>query len=282
MKTVLLIDGKNTAYRALYASRGTQKQYHPFVVWLRLASHWLEKFKPDSVHVFWDCPKNEVWRKKVLQEYKDHRDSMQHYDDEVQQIMRNMLLAARKCFEYMGVRQYYRKTQECDDLIYSACRLMTPLKSDQIKVIVISSDSDFIQLQWAMSHVVCFDPNKNKFFDPPQANPIFQKALIGDKADNIDGYRGIGPVKGKKIAEDFNVLREFLENNDGSKFKRNLALIDMSLNPARVNNEIYLAKNMYKPVEFNKDKLMKLSTELKLKGFVGEYPRVVVPFKNLT
>ena len=285
MQTILLIDGKNAAYRALFAARGNREfrdsGYHPFVVWLRFAHVWLEEFKPDSVHVFWDCPKDRVWRKRVLDEYKDQRETMMHYDDDVQSDMHNIIDSAEDILPFMGVRQYIRDNQESDDLIYSACRVLTPPKSDTRKVIVISSDSDFLQLQWHMKHVVVYEPKCRKFMDLPDVDPAMRKALAGDRADNIDGFRGIGSVKSRQLLLDSKKLFEFLSVANKKKFKRNLALIDLSLNPFCLSNELYVMQIMSNDVEFNKNSATKMAIKHRVNGFLAEYPSLAVPFKRL-
>jgi 5'-3' exonuclease len=288
MEHVLLIDGKNTAYRALFAARGNPEfrnsKQHPFVVWLRFAHVWLEKFKPSECHVFWDCPKNDVWRKRVLTEYKDHRETMHHYDDDVQDQMRELISAATDILPHFGVRQYLRPNQECDDLIYAACKCMTPSRTDSKKVVVVSSDSDFLQLQWSMPHVVCYLPKDGKLAERPDCDPAVQKALCGDKADNIDGYRGIGPVKSRQLVSDGKKLFEFLDSEsiDEKKFRRNLALIDLSLNPSTLSNQIFIMRKMAEPVEFNKSEINRLGMEHKVVGLMPEYTRVGVSFKKLS
>lgn len=285
MEHILLIDGKNTAYRALYAARGNQEfqnaGQHPFVVWLRFAHVWYEKFKPVAIHVFWDCPKNDVWRKKILNEYKDNRDGSPHYSDDVYQDMNRIINAAQAILPCVNIRQYERPGQECDDLIYSMCRILTPPRSDMRKVIIISSDSDFVQVQWSMPHVVVYEPRKGVFVDTPEVNPVITKALAGDESDNVDGYRGIGPVKSKQLADNLGKLVEFLDVTGDQKFKRNMALIDMSLNPMRLNNELYLIRAMQQLICFDKTAIQDAINKYKILGLMADYTRLMLPFKNL-
>lgn len=285
MKTVLLIDGKNTVYRSIYATRQNrdvvERGYHPFTMWMRFTHQWIEKFKPDSVHIFWDCPKDDVWRKRILPEYKDHRDELPHYSDDIQASVSKLINAAKDILPHMAVRMYERNKQECDDLIYSACRMLTPIRSDTIKVLVVSSDGDFGQLSWSMPHVRCYHPKKQEISPLPEANPVLMKALQGDGSDNIEGYRGVGPVTAKKYAEDFKKLYDFVDSVGIEKLKKNIALIDMSLNPARVNNELYVARIMAEKVEFNKSEIKKAIVKNKVKGLMADYNRIIAPFENL-
>ena len=285
MKTVLLIDGKNTVYRSVYATRQNrdviQKGYHPFALWMRFTHQWIEKFKPHAMHVFWDCPKDNVWRKRILEDYKAQRGDLPHYSDEIQTVVHQLINAAQAILPYMAVRQFGRKKQECDDLIYSACRMLTPIRSDTIKLIVISSDADFNQLSWSMPHVRCYNPLKQELVDLPEVNPVIQKALMGDKSDNIEGYRGVGPVTAKKYAEDFSKLIEFLDSVGSDKLKRNMALIDLSLNPARVNNELYVVKVLAEEVKFDKSAIKKAIIENKVKGLMADFNKIIAPFERL-
>ena len=281
---ILLIDGKNTAYRAAFAARGTfaesQNKYHPFVMWLRLTNMILEKFKPVATHIFWDCPKNDVWRKRVFAEYKDNRDSMPHYADDVQQELGRLIAAAKDILPYMGVRQYEKASQESDDLIYTACELLRQA-GQETRVVIVSSDSDFAQLQWSMPHVSVYDPKRNAIIDHPTISPVVLKALSGDRSDNIDGYRGIGPVKGKQLVQDKKKLIEFLDAVGDHKFKRNLALIDMSMNPARLSNMLYVMRVMCSDIQFDKSAINVVAMKHKILGLSTEYPKVALSFKRL-
>lgn len=283
METILLLDGKNTAYRSLFASRGNPdfSRIHPFVSWLRFTNVWLEKFKPSAVHVFWDCPKDDIWRKKILMEYKDNRDGMPHYADEIRDEIHKLIDVAKMMLPYMGMHQYSRAAQECDDLIYAMCRILTPPRSDMRKVIIISSDSDFLQIQWAMPHVVVYDPRTNELMAKSDVNPVVMKALAGDKSDNVDGYRGIGPVKAGQLASDAKKLVEFLEATGDQKFKRNLALVDMSLNPSRLSNELYVTRAMTQDVQLDKAKIDELAMSLHVAGLSADFSRFMMSLRRL-
>lgn len=279
MGPALLIDGKNTAYRAIFAGRGNEEfmknEYHPFVIWMRFVRMWIEKFKPSQIHVFWDCPKADVWRKKVLPEYKDNRDDNPH-TAEISDMLKRLEVTALDILPHLNVRLYIRDGQEADDLIYTACRLVTPEKA-----IVVSSDSDMIQLPWYMPNISCYEPRLNKIVDKPELNPVMQKALIGDPTDNIDGYRGIGEVKSANLLRDPKAMIEFLGVRGDKIYKRNLALIDLSLNPHRISNELYVYKVMAADTVFDKDAIQKCIMAHKIKGLTQEYSRSILPFKNL-
>lgn len=275
MGPALFIDGKNTAYRSVFATKNSRS--HPFVSWLRFTNVWINKFRPSSIHLFWDCPKNNVWRKKVLQEYKDNRDGGDTYESEISDKVGSIEHISKEIMPSMNTRIYARDGQEADDLIYSACRLLSPNK-----VIIISSDSDMIQIPWSMSGIKCYDPRVNQFMEMPTINPVIQKALMGDSTDNVAGYRGIGDVKSGNIARDYKVMAEFLGVRGDKEYRRNVALIDLSMNPARITNELYCLRILASDPVFDKSVIFEKIAELKIAGLNTEYSQLVMPLKDIS
>lgn len=270
----LLIDGRNTAYRAIYANSRRAKR-HNLVVALDFMSQWLEKFKPTAVHVFWDAPRASLWRRNVLPTYKD-RDDKPNTDRDIREELTEFQEAAMSFLPLIAVRQYARKKQEADDLIYAACRAVYPQQA-----IVVSSDGDFAQIPYFMPNVRLYNGQKNEFVERPKVNPVVQKALMGDDSDKIDGYYNIGPVKSAAIAEDIIKTTQFLGTVDKSVFLQNMMLIDLSLSPFVLPNQLYAGKVMAKPVAFDKAGAMAAIGKLGLHGLLEEYHRVVSPFKSL-
>jgi 5'-3' exonuclease len=280
MQPALFVDGRNTAYRAIYAGRGndefTQQNYHPFVIWMRFARTWIEKFKPKSVHVFWDTPKSQVWRKKILPEYKENRVVPTDDARDITKDLEALEQAAMAVLPTLNVRCYRRETQEADDLIYSGCKVINP-----DPVIVISSDSDMMQLPWSMRNVTCYEPKLNKIQPTPDISPVQQKALAGDSSDNIDGYRGIGDIKSAAMVRDKKLLMEFLQVRGDKEYRRNLALIDLSYNPSRLTNDLYVQQVMQADLVFNPQGISQLIAQHKIKGLMNEYSRFLGCFRKL-
>jgi DNA polymerase-1 len=80
------------------------------------------------------------------------------------------------------------------------------------KVVILSSDKDFLQL--VSDRVNVYSPSKKKMYTPDSLfdeigiwceNFIIYKSLLGDKSDNIEGIKGIGP---KTIEKNFPMLSE--------------------------------------------------------------------------
>ncbi len=172
--------------------------------------------------------------------------------------------------KYFPVCQIYIDNCEADDVIYY---LVNKLK-DANKIIV-SSDKDFYQLVnnkttiYTLSKKVIL--NRNAIKEETGVFPenfVLYRSFIGDKSDNIDGIKGIGP---KRIATlfpfltedktcDLNYLTSFIEKNknnkkykrfisETTKLKRNFELIKLDYNFLSLNqiSKIDQTINTFKP-----------------------------------
>ena len=94
-------------------------------------------------------------------------------------------------------------------------------------VVIVSSDSDFIQLLNAFeSNLQIYNPVKKCFVDKPNYDYVTWKALRGDPTDNISGIRGIGDKTAQKICQNTEMLKEVLSNPEKREiFERNVHLI---------------------------------------------------------
>ena len=114
---------------------------------------------------------------------------------------------SKQFFKCMNVRQYGRKKMEADDMIYAAAVVMHPQE-----IVIVSTDSDLVQIPFAFNNCKVYNPSKDIEADVPDVNPAVQKALMGDKSDTVDGYRGIGPKKSKVLLESHSVFMPFSAN----------------------------------------------------------------------
>ena len=274
----LIIDVRNALYRAIYAHKAEiargKKPVHPFVILLRLMSSWLNYHKPKTVHMFWDAPRKEVWRKKILESYKNRENNQ--YIVDISEDLRQMTSICQDIFKYMNVRQFEKSKMEADDLIYTAISIIHPDPT-----VIISTDSDMIQIPYRYSSCTLYDPKKEVEVLPPDYNPVLFKALKGDKADNIPGYRGIGPKKALKLSYDSRALQEYLQTADKRVYNWNLLLIDLSLCPRILNNTIYIRKKIAEPITFDRVRLLELIKEHKIEGLLAEFNDLVVIFQRL-
>lgn len=269
MRPILCIDGRNAVYRAVYSNQSPDSKEHHIVVFLRFIRGWITKFKPIHVNIFWDSKNGDLWRKKLLSTYKNREsDGVKQQVDDTQETAWDLL-------QYMNIRQFIKGRMEADDLIYSACRVLAP--SD---VIIISSDNDYLQVPYRMPHVKLYNVRTSEVVITPDYDPAIQKALMGDTSDTIDGYDGIGKIKSEKMARDVSERMQFLVDNH-QIFIRNMMLIDLSLNPFILENDLYIAKILSSDVQFDKHKVMDCVNKYKLHGLASEWPNMMSHFKSL-
>ena len=113
--------------------------------------------------------------------------------------------------------------------------------------------------------------------------------LVGDKSDDIPGYKGIGPVKARKFLDEFGSIENFLSNKDNEfngidfegledLYKRNKPLIDI-----RVALKEYPLDKIpvifYKKDTINTKKLQFIFKEYTLGSFLTS--EFIKPFKTL-
>jgi len=101
---------------------------------------------------------------------------------------------------------------------------------------IVSSDKDFLQL--VDDRISVYLPTKKKLmkvddvkemYGVPSHNLIFYRMIDGDKSDNIEGVKGVGPktiVNKLKFLQDsqldMNTLMENISNMDDDKLKNKL------------------------------------------------------------
>lgn len=276
-KTALLIDARNAIYRAVWAVKADNRhanKYHYFVILLRQITSWLNKYRPESVHVFWDAPRETVWRRKALKTYKDRTKST--YVEDISADLALTTAVAKDFFKVMNVRQYEKKEMEADDLIYSAVTILHPQPT-----VIVSTDGDMLQIPYMLRSCTVYDPKKQEEASIPEVNPVIQKALVGDKSDAIDGYYSIGPKKSAAMMQNPSELQDFLATAGRQIYHRNLLLVDLSLNPRLLANKVYVQRILATDVTFDSAEINKLALHHKVNGFLAEHANLVPPFKKL-
>jgi 5'-3' exonuclease len=274
----LFVDARNALYRAIYASKADtrhQVRYHYFTILLRQIVGWINQVQPSSVHIFWDTPRNKVWRRSALATYKDR--SASTYVEDISEELKSTTDIATEFFKVMNVRQYLSKGMEADDMIYAATTVMHPYPS-----IIVSTDSDMIQIPFSYDSSRVYNPTKKAFTEIPDVSPVWQKALCGDKADHINGYHGIGPKKSEKLLESHEDLRKFLKDKGPAIFYRNLLLIDLSLCPRLLKNQVTVQRRLSEQTCYDKAEINRLILKHKVQGLMQEFANLVQPFKNMS
>lgn len=276
-RPALLIDARNALYRAIYAVKADRRhkvKYHYFVALLRQITSWINIYKPESIHIFWDAPRRTVWRRKILESYKDRSDNQ--YIEDISEELAKTTAVAKAMFPNLNVRQYDKKAMEADDLVYAAVCMLHPQKT-----VIVSTDGDMTQIPFNYDSCVVYHPSKHQELETPDINPAIQKAIVGDKSDSILGYYGIGPKKSAAMINDRRALNDFLDSNGRKIYHTNLLLIDLSLNPKLMHNKLYVQKKLAEDVCYDEKAIKELMIKYKVNGLMQEFSDLIPPFKTL-
>ena len=257
MRTVLL-DGYNLIYRAWHASRRRPAPHAGVYFFMRSLRVLVEKLNPDKVYfVLEGYPKH---RFQLDENYKGTRKGIA--DDEFHSQKRKIIELMKTSLPVDVIRH---ADYECDDVIGNMA--MTCAKDGEC--VVVSTDTDFYQLFNQVSNIQVYNPIKKIFVDPVKHDYVKWKALRGDSADNIHGFKGIGDKRALKLILNPSALEKYLdEHPDGYEiYERNQQLIQFK----QFTDEEFSEIESY-PDFAGWDELKSKFHELQFRSIVSEKP----------
>jgi 5'-3' exonuclease len=140
--------------------------------------------------------------------------------------------------EYFPLVVARHSDYECDDIIGH----LTNEYKENNNVTIVSSDTDFIQSIDA--NVKLYNPVKKVYLENPEYDYVSWKSLVGDKADNIVGFAGVGDKKAKKLLNDSLLLETFLSSEGNrEKYEKNKFMISFHDLSAEEDNIQYSLAN---------------------------------------
>ena len=247
MKKVLLLDGYNLMYRARYSGMNKGK-YSAIFNFFRGLRPLIEKFNPDICYLVLEG--RPVKRLENDANYKGQR--VYTNEDNFSEQRREMIRILKSYFPINIARH---KDYECDDVINYLAKDL----HNEDECTIISSDTDFIQ---SISETVkLYNPVKKDYIEKFDYDYVSWKSLVGDKSDNIEGFKGIGNKRAISLLSDktkFDELMSISENRN--KFENNMFMIrfhDMSEDSRDIefsfpkNTDWNLLKKEFINFEFN-------------------------------
>lgn len=200
---VLLVDGHGLAYRAFYAlpeltaPDGSPTQ--AILGFVNMLLKTLDENEPLRVGIFFDAA-GPTFRHEAFREYKENRQPAPEPFIE-------QLPAIKDISEAMGFKVYEREGVEADDVIAATAK---KAREEGYDVLVLTADKDMFQLLdngvrvmrpvKGVSTFKLYD--RKRFIDEygfePEAMADYL-ALVGDRADNIPGVKGIGEKTAKEL-----------------------------------------------------------------------------------
>jgi hypothetical protein len=233
----------------------------------------VKNFKEEYGEVILCCDNRKYWRKEYFPYYKAGRKKSREKSNLDWHLIFTMLdkfkKELRESFPYKVIDV---ENAEADDIIGT----LAPRHSVHGKVLIISSDGDFIQLQ-KYKNVKQYNPIQKKFIK--SINPTLElkeKIIKGDKGDGIPNILSpsdcfVRDLRQKPITK--GVLEKLLsedhnkwDENSKIGYSRNEMLIDLNMIPSDLKEKIINTYEETKPA--TKQKMLSYFIEHKLKNLM--------------
>lgn len=219
--TILAVDFMNAAHRA---RSGFKMGPAPVVFnFARQFRAIVDKFQPSRVYVALEG--RPVARHEASPEYKANRKVAPDDPraDELRRFFEQTDVIVDLMTRHFPVSVIRHPTSEADDTLANVIRR----SSTAVDWVLVSSDTDFIQLLGERDNLRLYNPVRGEFVKRPvDYDYVTWKALRGDATDNISGIPGVGDKTAAKLAADPDLLEEFLGRPDAASiFTRNYDLI---------------------------------------------------------
>lgn len=216
MDKLLLVDGTNLLFQMFFGmpARIVSQNGKPIQGVVGFVGALLRIIKitePTHVLVVFDGEKDNE-RKELNSDYKSNRIDYSNVNDEDNPFSQISMIY--DALEHLEIKHVETTEFEADDLISSYA-----MNFNSGHVIISSHDSDFFQIvsdkisvmKYRGKNTINCDTHyiKERFGVTPDKFLDF-KALVGDKADNIKGVKGIGPKTASKFINQFGSLENML------------------------------------------------------------------------
>ena len=257
---VLIVDGLNLYLRAFAVNGALNDNGVPvggLTGFLRSLAYAIREVNPTRVIVVYDGQGGSQRRRKIHPEYKANRkpgkritrwDAFKNATEE-KDAMKIQFSRLIEYLDFLPINVISIDKIEADDTI--AYIAHTLLDED---VTILSADQDFLQL--VNERITVWSPTKKKFYTPrmveadygvPAHNFLMYKVLMGDKSDNIEGVKGLGPKKLPKIVPDLltqtTLDLDFILEHAGKGEEPMHKKISESETQLRLNEELMDLKN---------------------------------------
>ena len=257
---VLIVDGLNLYLRAFAVNGALNDNGVPvggLTGFLRSLAYAIREVNPTRVIVVYDGQGGSQRRRKILPNYKANRkpgkritrwDAFKNASEE-KDAMKIQFSRLIEYLDFLPINVISIDKIEADDTI--AYIAHTLLDED---VTILSADQDFLQL--VDERITVWSPTKKKFYTPrmveadygvPAHNFLMYKVLMGDKSDNIEGVKGLGPKKLPKIVPDLltqtTLDLDFILEHAGKGEEPMHKKISESETQLRLNEELMDLKN---------------------------------------
>ena len=232
----------------------------------------VKNFKSEYGEVVLCCDNRKYWRKEFFPFYKANRKKTRDKSDLdwhlIFDILGKLKQELKDNFPYKVLDV---EGAEADDIIGT----LVPIYSPHQKILILSSDGDFLQLQ-NYKDVKQYNPSQKKYVK--SKNPILElkeKIIRGDKGDGIPNMFSPSdcfvrdlrqkPITQKTLEKYLNEDVKNFSYDEAVNFGRNQTLIDLTFVPQEIKEKII---NTYEETKPAKGKLLNYFIEHKLKNLI--------------
>ncbi|WP_448587364.1 5'-3' exonuclease [Thermocrinis sp.] len=280
MKELYLFDGSAFLYRSFFAlpPLSTKSGFPTSAIYgfLRSILSILKTERPHYIAIAFDLPAP-TQRKLAYSEYKSKRPP-------TPEPLKAQIWVIKELIPLLGIKLVEKAGYEADDLIaYLTSRALE--KGFRVKI--YSPDKDLLQLVQE-GRVWVINPILNEAFDEKKVREKFgveprqladYLALVGDKTDNIEGVKGVGPKTALNLLREYGSIEGILSRWDefekafphAEREKLELAYQLVKLNPPE---HLEVEPEDLKLREPVLDVLKKKLEELEMKSIVKELEKV--------
>ena len=208
-----------------------------------------QKFGDEYGEMTIACDDKNYWRKQVFPYYKANRKKNREASEinwtQVFEIFNKIKSEIKDYFPYRVIQV---DSAEADDIIASLVKEYGTDLNGPIKILILSGDKDFVQLQ-TYGNVKQYDPVRKKWInhDNPQRY-LVEHILKGDAGDGVPNVlsdddtfvsdKRQRPLTQKKINKIYNDGAVILDQTTDRNFMRNKHMVDLSMVPENIKNEV--------------------------------------------
>ena len=213
-----------------------------------------KKFRKEYGEMVIACDSSNVWRREIFPNYKAGRKANRAKSEHDWTMIFDIISKVKNEIKaFLPYKVIEIDTAEADDIIAVLCRGTTE------KVLILSGDKDFIQLQNTNNdRIKQYNPVLNKFVGKDESSTLFLKEHIlkGDRSDGIPNVlsddnvfvegRRQRPLSKKRINSWIEEISMTFTEEEQRNYDRNRTLIDLSCIPQtledKINNEFLNVK----------------------------------------
>lgn len=205
-----------------------------------------QKFKVDFGEMVIACDASNNWRRDIFPYYKaNRRKARKKSDVDWNTVFETLNKVREELRDYFPYRVIHIDKAEADDIIGTLCALY----GDDEPVMIVSGDKDFRQLQ-AYSKVKQYDPvRKRAIVDKDPVNYLKEHIMRGDMGDGVPNFLSkddtfvVGdrqkPIRQVKLDQWIKMEpSEFCDQEMLRNYRRNEALVDLSVTPDYIKNQV--------------------------------------------